>query len=243
MTTAGRRRRARAALDAVGGAVLLVPTIVAAPLLRRAYNRWGTTKGEDAAHLPGDALIPVPKLSHTWAISIDAPPAAVWRWLVQIGQGRGGLYSYDALENLIGCHIESVEQIVPELQDLRVGDLVRLGPERYPAFQVVDLEPARSLVLLAVDPATHEPPPTPVSDAGTTATTWSWELRPTEQGRSTRLLTRQRLTFPGATSILWHVLEPIDFVMERRMLYGIKRRAERLQPVPAKRGRRQAVRT
>ena len=155
MTTTGRWRRARAALDALGGVVLLVPTIVAAPFLRHAYNRWGTTKGEGRSHLAGDELIPEPKLSHTRAISIDAPPARVWRWLVQIGQGRGGLYSYDALENLIGCRIDSAERIVPELQHLAVGDLVRLGPERYPAFRVVELEPARSLVLVGVDPTTH----------------------------------------------------------------------------------------
>jgi len=104
---------------------------------------------------------------------------------------------------------------------------VRLGPERYPAFRVVELVPGRSLVLVAVDPATKEPPTLPVEDGSTTATTWSWELRPENEGRSCRLLTRQRLTFPGATSILWHVLEPIDFVMERRTLLGIKRRAER----------------
>jgi len=214
-------------LDALAGVVLLVPTVVAAPLLRRAYNRWGTTDGEDRSLLPGDELIPKPKLSHTRAISIDASPTRVWRWLVQIGQGRGGLYSYDALENLIGCRIHSVERIVPELQCLAVGDVVRLGPERYPAFRVVELVPGRSLVLVAVDPATKEPPTLPVEDGSTTATTWSWELRPENEGRSCRLLTRQRLTFPGATSILWHVLEPIDFVMERRTLLGIKRRAER----------------
>ena len=227
MTTAGRGRRTRTVFDALGGVLLLVPTVVAAPLLRRAFNRWGTTKGEGRSQLPGDALIPQPKLSYTRAISIDAPPARVWRWLVQIGQGRGGLYSYDALENLVGCRIHSVEHIDPQLQHLAVGDLVRLGPDRYPAFQVAELEPARTLVLVAIDPATREPPPLPVVDASTTATTWSWELRATDEGRSTRLLTRQRLTFPSATSILWHLLEPIDFVMERRMLLGIKRRAER----------------
>ena len=211
--------------------MLLVPTLVAAPLLRRAYNRWGTTKGEGRSHVPGDELIPEPKLSHTRAISIDAPPGRVWCWLVQIGQGRGGLYGYDTLENLIGCRIHSAERIVPDLQHLAVGDLVRLGPDRYPAFQVSELEPGRTLVLLAVDPATGEPPPLPVVDASATATTWSWELRPTDEGRSTRLVTRQRLTFPGATSMLWHLLEPIDFVMERRMLLGIKRRAERVATI------------
>jgi hypothetical protein len=108
-----------------------------------------------------------------------------------------------------------------------VGDVVRPGPEHYPAFRVVDLVAGRSLVLVAVDPGTNEPPPLPVQDGSTTASTWCWELRPTDRGRSTRLLARQRLTFPGATSILWHVLEPIDFVMERRTLLGSKRRAER----------------
>ena len=235
MTTGDRRRRARTALDAAGGVVLIVPTVLAAPLLRHAYNRWGTTKGEGRALMPGDELIPHPRLAHTRAITIHAPPAEVWRWLVQIGQGRGGLYSYDALENLIGCRIDSTEEIVAELQHLAVGDLVRLGPDRYPAFRVVELDPARSLVLVAVDPETHEPPAMPVEGAGTTATTWSWELLSTDQGTSTRLLTRQRLTFPGTTSILWHLLEPIDFVMERRMLLGIKRRAERGRPATERR--------
>ena len=86
-------------------------------------------------------------------------------------------------------------------------------------------------MLVVVDPATGEPPPLPLVDASATATTWSWELRPTHEGRSTRLMTRQRLTFPGATSMLWHLLEPIDFVMERRMLLGIKRRAERVATI------------
>ena len=235
MTTAGRRRRARTAFEAAGGVVLIVPTVLAAPLLRRADNRWGTTKGEDRALMPGDELVPQPTLAHTRAITIHAPPADVWRWLVQIGQGRGGLYSYDALENLIGCRIDSTEEIEPELQHLAVGDLVRLGPDRYPAFRVVELDPERSLVLAALDPATHEAPAMPVEDAATTAATWSWELRPADQGTSTRLLARQRLTFPGTTSTLWHLLEPIDFVMERRMLLGIKRRAERGQPATERR--------
>ena len=121
--------------------------------------------------------------------------------------------------------------LVPELQQLAVGDLVRLGPEHYPAFRVIELEPARTLVLVAVDPATHEPPLLPAAEASTTATTWSWSLMPTDQGRATRLLTRQRLTFPPSSSILWHLLEPIDFVKERRMLLGIKRRAERVATI------------
>jgi hypothetical protein len=93
-------------------------------------------------------------------------------------------------------------------------------------FQVVGVEPARSLVLMGVDPATHELPPTPVTSDTTAATTWSWQLKP-RGDEGTRLVTRQRLTFPRTQSVLWHVVEPINFVMERRMLVGIKRRTER----------------
>jgi hypothetical protein len=146
-----------------------------------------------------------------------------WR---RSARGRGGLYSYDALENAIGCDIRSAASIVEELQQLEVGELVRLGPEGYPAFQVVGVEPARSLVLMGVDPATHELPPTPVTSDTTAATTWSWQLKP-RGDEGTRLVTRQRLTFPRTQSVLWHVVEPINFVMERRMLVGIKRRTER----------------
>jgi hypothetical protein len=178
--------------------------------------------------MPGDELIPDPKLTSTRSITIDAPPDEVWQWLAQIGHGRGGLYSYDALENAIGCDIRSAESIIEELQHLEVGDLIRLGPDGYPSFRVVSLQRPRSLVMVSVDAATHEPPPTPVTNDSTTATTWSWHLRPSENNTGTRLVTRQRLSFSAAQSVLWHVVEPISFVMERRMLVGIKRRAERL---------------
>lgn len=227
---ASRRRlgdRGRAVVQAIDAVVLMVPTLLGAPLLRHAYNRWGTTKGEGRRLMPGDELIEAARLVSTRSITIDAPPAEVWRWLVQIGQGRGGLYSYDALENAIGCDIHSAEHITEELQHLEVGDLVRLGPDGYPAFRVHSLEPTRSLVLVGVDPATHEAPPMPVTDDATTATTWSWRLTGTGNGSRTRLVTRQRTTFPAARSVLWHVVEPISFVMERRMLLGIKQRAER----------------
>jgi hypothetical protein len=77
--------------------------------------------------MPGDELVPQPVLLSTRAVTIDAPPSAVWPWLAQIGQGRGGLYSYDALENLMGLDIHSADTLVPESQQLAPGDLVRLG--------------------------------------------------------------------------------------------------------------------
>ena len=107
-------------------------------------------------------------------------------------------------------------------------DLVRLGPDGYPAFRAVEVDPPRALVLLSVDPQTGAAPATPVVDDAGPVTTWSWRLR-SRGRRCSRLVTRQRTTFPSDQSVLWHVVEPIDFVMERKMLRGIKERAERAQ--------------
>jgi hypothetical protein len=203
-----------------------VPTILAAPLLRWAYNRWGTTKGEGEARMPGDDLIVAPKLTHTRSITIEAPAEEIWPWLAQIGQGRGGLYSYDSLENAVGCDLHSADHIIEDLQAIGPGDLIRLGPTGYPAFRVVRSDPPRELVLISAEGDAYEPPPTPVVNGSAPVTTWAWRLLPLGRRRS-RLVTRQRCTYPTRQSILWHVVEPIGFVMERKMLRGIRRRAER----------------
>jgi len=119
----------RAARDVVFGGGQVVGAMLAAPLLRGRYNRWGATTSEVTASMPGDDLVPHPRLGYTRAITVDAPPEAVWPWLVQMGQGRGGLYSFDGLENLARCNIHSVDRIVREHQQLSIGDLVRMGPE------------------------------------------------------------------------------------------------------------------
>jgi hypothetical protein len=106
----------------------LLDTVVGAYFLRRAGLRWGTTDEEVHKPLAGDEVVPRPMLESTHAVTIDAPAGQVWRWLVQVGQGRGGLYSYDWLENLADLDVHSAEEIVPELQDLKVGDLVRQAP-------------------------------------------------------------------------------------------------------------------
>jgi hypothetical protein len=209
----------------VGGAQVLGTTI-GAPVLRRRYNVWGASAAEVGSPMPGDELVPSPRMGYTRAISIDAPPVVVWSWLVQIGQGRGGLYSFDGLENLARCGIHSTDRIHPDLQSLAEGDLIRLGaPQGYPCFRVASLRTAESLVLIAADPMPPHEVATAESPGG--CSTWQWQLRPTDEGRGTRLLARQRLTYPDAMAVMWHVVEPIGFVMERQMLRGIKRRAER----------------
>lgn len=217
------RGAGRAVGDAAVGGAQVLAALVSAPLVRGRYNRWGAEGHELLAPMPGDDLVPHPRLGYTRAITVDAPVASVWPWLAQIGQGRGGLYSFDALENLVGCRIHSVDRIVPELQDLATGDLVRMGPDGYPCFRVVLVRPPTDLVLVGADP---RPPHAAAPPDGPGTATWQFALRPRDDGRSTRLVVRQRLTYRDSASVLWHLVEPVAFVMERQMLQGIRRRAE-----------------
>lgn len=214
--------------DLVVGGAQIVGVLLAAPVLRRWYNRWGATPEELTRHLPGDELVLDPKLGYTRVVTIDAPPSDVWPWLVQLGQGRGGFYSFDVLENLIGCRIHSTDRILPEHQHLERGDLVRSGPERYPCWEVLEVEPPHHLVLMGADPDTLRAPPVVamIPPKGYVASTWQWVLQPVAAGTATRLLVRQRLTYSRNQALLWHLVEPFNFVMERRMLLGIKQRAE-----------------
>jgi hypothetical protein len=214
----------RAVSDVLVGGAQILATTVASPLVRRRYNRWGADVEEVAAALPGDELVPARRLGYTRAITIDAPVDAVWPWIAQIGQGRGGLYSYDGLENLFGCRIHSAHTVLSAHQRLRPGDLVRLGPDGYPSFRVEDVLPPATLVLVGAGPEGAGGPRGP-EDADPVAT-WQWVLRPDDGGRRTRLLVRQRLAFPRSQRLLWRVVEPVGFVMERRMLQQIKRLAE-----------------
>lgn len=216
--TGGRR--------ALGGASLIGATVLGAPLLRRWYQHWGATPAEQHGDLPGDALVPEPKLESTRAVTVQAPPDAVWPWLVQIGQGRAGLYSYDVLEDLVGCDIHSADEVLPEHQHLDVGDLIRLGPDGFPCYRVAELDEGRSLVLLGADARTHEPPNPPIAPDQLGAT-WQWSLAPIAGSGATRLVVRQRTAYPRSQAVLWHLVEPISFVMERAMLLGIRERAER----------------
>lgn len=209
----------------VGGTQVLAVTLTA-PVGRRRYNRWGATDAEVTDAVPGDELVADPVLGYTRAITIEVPPERVWPWLVQMGRGRGGLYSFDGLENLVGCDIHSADQVLPELQQLEVGDLIRLGPVGYPCFRVHQVTPGASLVLVGADPRPPHLAASPGSPGG--VATWQWQLRPTPDLRGTRLVTRQRLSYPPTTGlgVMWHVVEPVGFVMERQMLRGIKQRAE-----------------
>jgi hypothetical protein len=207
------------------GALRVAAALLTAPLSRLWFNAAGATDDEVKRSLPGDDLVADPKLGYTRAITIDAPPESVWPWLAQIGQGRGGLYSYDALENLVGCDLHSADQILPEHQHLEVGDKIRFGPEdkQMPGQVVAAVDPGRALVMFGLNPKTGE------ADHNAT---WTFVLEEPAPGQ-TRLIARQRLTYEGiGASILWHIVEPLNFVMEAEMMRGIRRRAEHFDPDP-----------
>lgn len=190
------------------------------PVIRPWYTRWGAVDAEVSASLPGDDLVTGSTIAQaTRAIDIHAPAAAAWPWLLQIGQGRGGMYSYDWMENLVGCNIHTLNIIVPELQNLKVDDIIRLGPqEGLPYYKVVLIEPEKALVLRSVDPKTLEP-----------GETWGFYLIEKEGGQS-RLVIRHRSTISAdpTSRIVNSIFEPISFVMEHKMLHGIRDRAEML---------------
>jgi hypothetical protein len=200
----------------VSSLVTTTTVVAAAAVLRRRQLRWGATDAEFTEFRPGDELVPDPDLTATRAITIHAGADDVWPWIVQLGQGRGGFYSYDGLENLIGCDIHSALRINPDWRRLDVGDTVRLAPEF--ALTVAVAKPPRTLVLRGG------------ALPGTTVApydfTWTFDLSPVSATR-TRLVVRERYAYRRwwARSMV-EPLTVVSFLMSRRMLHGIRDRAE-----------------
>ena len=200
------------------------------PFLGSKRSRWGATDEEVRRTLPGDDLVPNSKSGFTHAITINAPALDVWPWIVQMGQGRGGFYSYELLENIVGCDIHNADRIIPELQNLKVGDIIKLHPT-FPEYPVASIEPCRALVLNQLtDQQTGEVltpgdriPPRFVNS------TWSWLLEQRDEG-TTRLISRFRNDFsPSFGNRMGYaspLIEAISNTMGRKMLLGIKQRAE-----------------
>src|SRR5215212_3279242 len=188
---------------AILGAVL--PWVYAF-VIRPWHLRWGATDEEIGKPLPGDELVPNPAIESTRAITVHAPVEEVWPWLAQIGQDRGGFYSYEWLENLAGCRMRNADRIHPEWQHREVGERVSL----HPAFglKVASFELGRAIVLEGWGPFVVEP----------------------IDEKSTRVIIRSRV--PRRLDVLLYYLLTFEiphFVMERRMLLGIKERAERAE--------------
>ena len=185
----------------------------------RPFRYWGATPDEASKPLPGDDLRPDAWLQSTRAVTIDAPPERVWPWLLQIGDRKAGWYSYDRVEQAFGCRYvdgRSSERLVPELQHLDIGDPVWFAPTV--GIPVSSIAPERHLVI---------------------GESWAFVLEPLPGGR-TRFLVRTRggwfhdwlADMPilrRVGDVIDHVVgEPLHFAMERKMMLGIKQRAERL---------------
>ena len=182
------------------------------------HRHWGATPEEQNRVLPGDDLVQNARYRTTRAITIDAPVEDVWPWLVQLGQNRGGFYSYSGLERLIGAEIYNADDIHPEWQHLDVGDDVLMAPddrfEGQAKMRVFSIVPERALVL---------GPPKPEADVDGS---WAFALEPKDE-RSTRLLVRTQGPSPNVPPFFF-MFDIIHFMMERKMMLGIKERAERL---------------
>ena len=192
----GKRPRGWALAAIAGTAAYLIG-------LRPWTRSWGTTSAEVGKALPGDELVPTPGIEMMRAVTVNAPVDAVWPWLAQIGQDRGGFYSYSWLENLAGCNLQNADRIHEEWQHREVGETVLLHPATGP--KLARFEPNRSYAF----------------DGG-----WYFALEPIDV-QHTRLFARTRVPrgFPSFAYAIF--IELPHFIMERRMLFGIKQRAER----------------
>ena len=202
--------RVRACLTTAAAAA--AAGLVYGRVLRPWHLHWGATPEEAAGPVAGDDLMPHPGVVATRAIEIAAPPSAIWPWLVQMGSGRGGVYTYDWIENLFGLDMHSTRRILPQYQGVKVGDEFPLGPGR-PAMRVAVLDPERTFALRFADG------------------NWVWIFALSAEDGHTRLISRNRIAAAEAWPARLFgmlVMEPGSLIMERKMLLGIKERAENL---------------
>jgi hypothetical protein len=199
----------RAGRVAIGGALVTGVGIVYARLFRPWATSWGATEEERTRHLPGDDVVAKADFVATRAITIGAPPSAVWPWLLQIGSGRAGWYSYDRIDN---GGVSSATSIVPELQHLEVADLVPMIAGRDVGVWVKEIQPDRRMLWW--------------DRKGEYS--WEWVLEDREEG--TRLISRLRATtHPWTGRMLYEIAATNgDVFMMRKLLLGLRARAEAL---------------
>ena len=197
-------KRGRVALGSIAVAAMLYRL-----LLRRSILNWGATDAEANARLPGDELLEEADGVATRAITIDAPASAVWPWIAQMGPApRGGAYTYDWIENLLGLDMHSADRVLPEYQHPQVGDTLGYGKNR---MRFERVEPQRVLATRSEDGK------------------WVWTFVLDEQDGRTRLISRNRFRLRSLTARIGMIpMEPGSLVMEQKLLRGIKQRAERL---------------
>ena len=178
-------------------------------LLREPVLTWGASEAEATATLPGDDLLTDADGESTRAITIEAPPSAIWPWIAQMGPSpRGGVYTYDWIENLLGLDIHTVDHVMPEYQQPEAGEEIGLGSN---TMRIELVDPERTFAFRSGDG------------------NWLWSFNLIPDGDSTRLISRNRYRLPTFGAKLGLLpMEPGSLVMERKMLLGIKSRAEGL---------------
>jgi hypothetical protein len=184
-------------------------------VFRRPILTWGSTEHEAISPLPGDELLEDADGIATRAISIDAPVAAVWPWIAQMGPSpRAGAYTYDWIENLLGLNMHSADHVLAEFQHPQVGETIGLGSNQ---MRLERVEPEHVLAWRSQDG------------------NWVWTFVLKEEGTTTRLISRNRFRLPTPIARLGMLpMEPASLVMERKMLRGIKQRAEGLASSPTR---------
>jgi len=188
--------------------MLTVLLIIYFAWLREWQMTWGATSEEVNRYMAGDELLVEPEFNTTRVVEINAPPEEVWPWLVQMGYKRGGFYNFDHLDN---AGIPSADRIIPEYQNLKVGDLI------LSLLQVARIEPKKSMLWVFLEGA-----------GGWENATWSWGLYKTKDG-NTRLVTRLRQKYTSNSIqeiIMWRFQEITEIFMMRICLLGIKKRVE-----------------
>ncbi|CAN5168163.1 hypothetical protein BH09MYX1_BH09MYX1_52120 [soil metagenome] len=208
------------ASGASGAAIMLAAMLT--PFMRRARRHWGLDEETAMRTLPGDELIPVPTWDWTHGIEIDAGADDVWKWVAQIGADRGGFYSYQWLENLVGCGVRNAERVHPELA-ISATSALSIHPKMPPLPIAVFERGSHFVAYAAADEAAR------AANAPWLSTSWGFYVEPLPNGRS-RFISRFRCASSNdALSRIQFgppLLEPIGFAMDRRMLLGVKARVE-----------------
>jgi hypothetical protein len=218
----------------VGAAAALAAAAGGYATLYRLGQTWGATDQEQRKALAGDELLPAATALTTHAITIEAPASEVWPWLMQMGWGRAGWYTYRWVDRLLfPANGPSATHILPEHQQLQVGDHVLDGPPEVDCwFTVERLEPDRLLVLRS----TRHLPASWRQRGLSMDWIWSWQLSQPDPGR-TRLVQRNRMRLDPAwfERAFLATIIPADFIMARSHLRGLQRRVEAstVQPIAA----------
>ena len=214
-------------LEGIIGAATIAATVILSPFIRRWYSTWGAADNELQQAIPGDRLVPHPKSQLTMAVTVQAPAAEVWPWFVQLGCQRGGWYSYDLLDN---GGIPSADRIIPEYQQLDVGDVVKAMPKGDFGFPVAIIEPNRQLTLAGTTNTKTGEVADPNDPKLEAYFSGNQTFLLTESGeKSTRLIFRMRIDWnPSLLGNVAYkgVVEPLSFVMGRKTLLNVKQRAE-----------------